>query len=262
MADYVVTGAASGMGAATAARLCSDGHRVIGIDRRDADVAADLGTVAGRRDAIAAVHALTESLAGIALFAGLGGATGRPAHDLVSVNYFGSIDVLVGLRPLLAAAAESYALLISSNSTTCQPGWDPALVEACLDGDEARACEIADQRDSVMAYPATKTAVAHWARRHAPTDEWIGAGIRLNALAPGLVETPLAAAQRDDPVLGPFVRDFPVPVGRGATAAELAEVAVFLLEPTARFFCGSVVCCDGGTEALLRPDDWPARWQL
>ena len=43
-------------------------------------------------------------------------------------------------------------------------------------------------------------------------------------------------------------------------AAEIAELTVFLLSPAARFFCGSVIFCDGGTDALLRPGDWPARW--
>ena len=36
----------------------------------------------------------------------------------------------------------------------------------------------------------------------------------------------------------------------------------FLLGPGGRFFCGSVVLCDGGTEALLRPDDWPVLWDF
>src|SRR5438270_713546 len=52
MGTYVVTGSASGIGAATAALLSSQGHRVVGVDRRDADVVADLGTPAGRQHAV------------------------------------------------------------------------------------------------------------------------------------------------------------------------------------------------------------------
>ena len=48
MGTICVTGSASGMGAATAARLRDDGHRVIGVDQRDADVVADLVTADGR----------------------------------------------------------------------------------------------------------------------------------------------------------------------------------------------------------------------
>ena len=47
MRTIAITGAASGMGAATKARLESDGHRVIGVDQRDADVVADLSSAEG-----------------------------------------------------------------------------------------------------------------------------------------------------------------------------------------------------------------------
>src|SRR4051794_14603177 len=136
MGTFVVTGSASGMGRATAAQLQALGHDVIGVDLRGADVIADLATTSGRQAAIDDVRRRTSSLEGIATFAGVGGGTGRPASLLVSLNYFGSVELLDALRPLLAAAGSSSALAISSNSTTCQPGWDPALVEACLAGDE------------------------------------------------------------------------------------------------------------------------------
>jgi NAD(P)-dependent dehydrogenase (short-subunit alcohol dehydrogenase family) len=257
---YVVSGAASGMGAATTDLLRSQGHDVIGIDLRDAEVVADLASAEGRAEAVAAVRGSVSSLDGIALFAGVAGATGRPGSVLASLNYFGSVVLFEGLRPLLAAAGESSALAVCSNSMTCQPGWSEQLVEALLAGDEAGAREIADEGDSLMAYPATKVALARWLRRQAPA--WASDGIRLNAIAPGLVETPLAAEQRADPVIGSLVAQFPLPLGRGASAAELAELAVFLLSDRARFFCGSIVLCDGGSEALLRPDAYPTRWEL
>src|SRR3954447_2745002 len=162
----VVSGSASGMGAATARLLRDGGHRVIGIDQRDADVVADLSTSDGRADAIAAVtNACAGTLDGAALFAGVGGATGRPASLLVSLNYFGSVQLFEAFRPLLAAAGTASAVAISSNSTTCQPGWSEELVAACLAGDEQAACEVADRQDSMTAYPATKTALARWVRR-------------------------------------------------------------------------------------------------
>jgi NAD(P)-dependent dehydrogenase (short-subunit alcohol dehydrogenase family) len=261
MSTFVLTGSASGMGAATCALLRGAGHRVIGVDRQAADVIADLSTPAGRQSAVEAVQAQCDVLDGVATFAGVGGATGRPGSLLASLNYFGTVQLLQAWRPLLAAAGESSAVAISSNSTTCQPGWSTALVDACLSGDEERARAVADEGDSATAYPATKVAVARWVRRHAPAPEWAGAGIRLNAVAPGLVETAFVAETRADPVLGQLIGGFPLPLGRGGTATELAQLVVFLLGPHARFFCGSVLLCDGGTEALLRPDDWPARWE-
>ena len=263
MGTFVVSGSASGMGAATARLLREQGHRVIGVDVRAADVVTDLATREGRAAAVQAVAERSGGrLDGAALFAGVGGATGRPASLLVSLNHFGSVELLTGLRPLLAAAGDASAVAVSSNSTTCQPGWSEELVAACLSGDEEHARAVADLGDSATAYPATKTALARWVRRTAPTAEWAGAGVRLNAVAPGLVETPFVAETRADPVLGPLVGGFPLPLGRGGTAEELAELVCFLLGDRSRFFCGSVVVCDGGTEALLRPDDWPARWEV
>jgi len=255
---FAITGAASGLGAATAQLLRAAGHQVIGIDRQAADIVADLATPAGRQAAVDGVQVASGGiLHGAAMFAGVGGATGRAASLLVSVNYFGTVELLTAFRPLLAAAGESAAIAISSNAATCQPGWNSVLVDACLSGDEARARAVGDRGDSAAAYPATKLAVARWVRRHAPAPEWAGSGVRLNAIAPGLVETPFVAETRADPVLGPLVGLFPLPLGRGGQPAEIAALAAFLLSPAARYCCGSVIYCDGGTDALLRPDDWP-----
>lgn len=262
MGTYVVSGSASGMGAATAATLRAQGHEVIGIDVRDAEVVADLSNQQGREEALSEVSALSRGkLDGVALFAGLVGLTDRPAHLLASVNYFGSVKLFEGLRPLLAASETSFALAVCSNSMTCMPRISEELVQALLDGDEAHARAVADERDSLSAYPATKTALARWVRRNAPTPEWIGQGIRFNAIAPGVVETAMVAETRADPVLGQFIDAFPVPVGRGAEASEVAELATFMLT-RATFMVGSIVLVDGGTEAQLRPDVYPTIWQV
>jgi hypothetical protein len=75
-----------------------------------------------------------------------------------------------------------------------------------------------------------------------------------------MVETPLSQQVRDDVNLAPLMDALPIPVGRGATPDEIAQLIAFMIGQHGRFFCGSVVLCDGGTEAQLRPDDWPARW--
>ena len=246
------------MGAATKARLEADGQRVIGIDVRDADVIADLGPVAGRQAAVAEVAELAGgAIDGLVTWAGLAGLTGVPGSLLVSVNYFGTVAMLEGLRPLLANGDRAAAVAISSNSTTCQPGIPLDLVARCLEGDESAARAAGDTAGALGSYPATKIAVARWARRNAPTADWAGSDITLNVVAPGTVETPMLQATREDPKIGAFVDAFPVPVGRAARADELAAFVQFLLGPDARFFCGSVVFVDGGTDALLRADDSP-----
>jgi NAD(P)-dependent dehydrogenase (short-subunit alcohol dehydrogenase family) len=258
-----VTGSASGMGAATAARLRDHGHRVIGVDQREADVVADLSTREGREAAIAGVSDASDgALDGVVTFAGLGPLPGRSGALLTSVNYFGSVELLAGSRPLLANGTDAAAVAISSNSTTCQPGIPQDLVDACVAGDEARALALGDEHGSILAYPASKTAIARFVRRNAPTDDWIGSGIRLNAIAPGLIDTPLTAEGKADPELGPLLDGFPIPVGRPGRPEEIAVLVDYLLSPLAGFFCGSIVFCDGGTDALLRPDDWPASWEI
>ena len=263
MRTVVITGAASGMGEATKARLERDGQRVIGVDQRDTDVVADLQTPEGRQAAIAGVKELAgDSIDGLVTYAGMGPLPERAGSLLVSVNYFGTVELLAGLRELLAAGTDAAAVAISSNSTTCQPGVPHDLVELCLAGDEAAARKLGDEGGSVGAYPAGKTAVARWVRRNATTPEWIGSGITLNAVAPGFIETPMTDEGLAHPEMGPLLEQFPIPVGRGGKREEIAALVAFLLGPDGRFFCGSVLFDDGGTDALLRPDDWPVNWDM
>ena len=133
-------------------------------------------------------------------------------------------------------------------------------MEACLAGDEAAARALAGEGESITTYAVTKLALARWIRRHAPTEDWAGANIRLNAVAPGATQTPLLQEGLDDPFVGPLIEGFTVPIGRRGRPEEIAALIEFLLGPDARFFCGSVVFCDGGTDAMIRADDVPPPW--
>jgi NAD(P)-dependent dehydrogenase (short-subunit alcohol dehydrogenase family) len=260
----VITGAASGIGAATAARLEADGQRVIGVDVRDAAVIADLSTPGGRATAIEGVAALAGgALDGVVTCAGLGPVPSRAGSAIVSVNYFGTIELLDGLRSLLAAGTAPAAVAISSNSTTCSPGVPVDVIELCRAGDEEGARARADELGAMNGvYPASKVAVAQWVRRNSVAPEWIGAGIRLNAIAPGMIDTAMIAEGRADPTVAPMLDLFPIPSGGPGRPDEIAAVVAFLLSAEASLLCGSIVFADGGTDALLRTNDWPAPWDL
>lgn len=262
MSVVAISGAASGIGAATAELLAERGHRVIGIDLRDADVTADLGTVDGRAHAIESVLELCNGrLDGLVTAAGIGPSSTQLGGRLVSINYFGSIALVDGLKPALAGSESSAVVCVSSNSATCQPDWPEALAEACIDGDEERAVALANEQISLFAYAPAKAAIAWWIRERAHTAEWAGLGIRMNAIAPGLIETPMTAGQREDPLIGQFIDAFPVPRGSAGRPAEVASVIDFLLSPASSLLYGSVIFADGGTDALTRTRDWPAVWR-
>jgi NAD(P)-dependent dehydrogenase (short-subunit alcohol dehydrogenase family) len=251
----VITGAASGMGAATAARLLAAGRAVVGVDRMGSNIDADLGTADGRRGVLD--HVATRQIDGVATFAGVSGFGGRPGSLVVSVNYFGTIELLAGLRSALARTAGA-AVAISSNAATTAPNVDADLVDACLAGDEQRARSLADGVGGPAAYSAAKLAVARWVRRQAPSEAWAGAGVRLNAVAPGHIETALTAEMRQEPAALKVIERTPLPIGRPGRAEDVAALVALLLGDDGGFFVGSVLYIDGGTDALLRADDWPA----
>lgn len=261
MGTYVVTGSASGMGRATAERLRLAGHSVIGVDIKDAEVTTDLSTAAGRSTAGEAVlQRCSGALDGAVLAAGLGPIPGRD-HLIAQVNFFGVVDLLTVLRPALARTGKAKVVVVASNSTTVTPLVPRRAIRALLAGDPdkaVRAVRWFGKRSAPMIYAASKIAVARWVRRNAVTREWAGAGIRLNAIAPGAVMTPLLAEQMANPTEAKAIDAFPVPIGGFGDPGHLAEWIIFMLSDAADFLCGSVIFVDGGSDAYFRADSWPA----
>lgn len=260
MGTYAVTGSASGMGAAVVAKLRGTGHTVITVDIKDADVVADLSSATGRKSAAAAVlDACDGPLDGAVLAAGLGPTPGAE-RAITEVNYFGVVDLLQAWRPALAAADRAKVVVFSSNSTTTVPAVPGRAVRALLAGDAEkalRAYRMFGRLAPPMAYASSKIAVSRWVRRNATAPEWAGAGIRLNALAPGAILTPLLERQLATPAEAKNIRRFPVPIGGFGDPGQLADWVVFMLSESADFLCGSVVFVDGGSDAYYRADDWP-----
>ena len=263
MGTYAVTGAASGMGRAVADHLLAAGHDVIDVDvAGPSTVTADLSTPDGRRSAATAVlERCGGVLDGAVLAAGLGPRPGRDWPRLITqVNYLGVVDLLDAWRPALAAADRAKVVVFASNSTTVVPMVPGRVVRALLDGDVDKALgtlRLFGRQAPTFAYAASKIAVSRWVRRHAVTPEWAGAGIRLNAIAPGAIRTPLLESQLASPAEARQINRFPVPIGGFGDPDQLAAWVVFMLSDAADFLCGSVVFVDGGSDAWFRAEDWP-----
>ncbi|OBH76457.1 NAD-dependent epimerase [Mycobacterium mantenii] len=262
MGTYAITGSASGMGRETAQHLRDNGHTIIGVDIKDADIVADLSSPDGRKEAADRVLGTCDNrLDGAVLAAGLGPSPGRDrVRQIAAVNYFGVVELLVAWRSALAAAERAKVVVVASNSTTTVPAVPRRAVKALLDHDADKALRTVrflGPAAPTMMYAASKIAVSRWVRRHAVLPEWAGSGVRLNALSPGAIMTPLLQEQLSDSRQAKAVRSFPVPLGGFGDAGHMAEWMCFMLSDAADFLCGSVVFVDGGTDAYFRSDDWP-----
>ncbi|PLW68795.1 SDR family oxidoreductase [Pseudohalioglobus lutimaris] len=251
MGTYVITGGASGIGLAIAEQLRSEGNRCLSLDIQEADIVADLSTAEGRTDAIGAIEAATGGeLAGLVTSAGLGSHV--PNKSLItSVNYYGTVELIAGLRPMLARN-KAAVLLVSSNSAPMPT--NPDFISALLEGNEQQAFALAEEMEGQPVYSGTKQAVTRWMRQN--TQAYAAEGIRMNAIGPGYTRTPLSMAVEDDPTYSEAIKQFiaSIPVGRPGVPQDMADAASFLLSDRAGFICGAMLYIDGGHDAMMRPE--------
>jgi len=122
-----------------------------------------------------------------------------------------------------------------------------------LNTDENQARELAAQTEGHECYAGSKQAVAKWVRRIAPS--WARKGIAVNAIAPGYIETPMTKAVAESPEYADKIKQFlaSIPMQRAGQPEDIANLAEFLLSDKASFISGSVLFCDGGHDAMLRP---------
>lgn len=252
----VVTGAASGIGLATRQLLESRGERVIGVDLRDADVRVDLTKSEDRERLVHEVHELSHGqIDAVIAVAGLA----APIVPTAAVNYFGMVASLEGLRPLLAGSDSPRAVGVASFASIGQV--DDDLVAHFTAGDEpsalTRAAELAKDPTGtgMLIYPSSKKAFAQWIRRTAITTDWAGAGIPLNAIAPGVVSTPMmAAALASQEGRDQVAAAVPTPLNGFADATAPARLLAWLASDENTHVTGQIVFIDGGSDASVRGD--------
>lgn len=247
----LITGAASGIGAALKSWLEAHGGQVIGVDRVRADELCDLG----RPDERAALcdRLLSAGRRIDAIVACAGVSPPVPARTVVAVNYFGVTDLLERLLPLLHRAEQPRAVVVSSLASVHPV--DAELVARCLAGDEAGACELGETLGE-QSYASSKRALTQWVRRTAVRPGWADRGVLLNGIAPGVVSTPMTRdllASEDGRRL--LAQGVPRAVASHAQPGDLAPLLAFLASADNRYLVGQVPFADGGADVLLRGDE-------
>ncbi|MCM1046886.1 MAG: SDR family oxidoreductase [Clostridiales bacterium] len=259
MGVYAISGASSGIGAKAKEILLQRGHEVINIDLKDGDICVNLATEEGRQKAVDELHRMCpDGLDGIICNAGVSGAS-RNLQLIISLNYFGTIALAKGAFDLLE---KKHGSCVVTASNTISQGAGRMDIADLLNniGDEARVLHLVSQMDSTnlsvgnSMYVSTKYALSRWVRR--VSSSWAARGVRINAIAPGNVQTAMTAGMDTSAKMA--LNALPIPTKYGQECLmepeEIAEVMVFLVSDAARGVNGNVMFVDGGTDALLNSE--------
>jgi NAD(P)-dependent dehydrogenase (short-subunit alcohol dehydrogenase family) len=221
----IVTGGTSGIGRATAELLRADGWRVVATGLTEAEVEAAGGEAevldVADDAAVAAFFARFDRLDGLVTAAGMVAREAEWEIDsfvrVIDVNLTGTMRAAIAAYPALKRAGGAVVTIASIMGYVSNP--------------------------KAPAYAASKAGVINLTRALAA--RWAEDGIRVNAVAPGYIETPMTEAVRADNALADTLLKRHK-LGRWGRPEEIAEMIVWLLSDKASFVTGSTHLVDGG----------------
>ena len=257
MSCIVVTGAASGMGKACAARLRGAADRLVLADVQPAldEVARDLDATAVRcdvtdRDAVARLAAVAREhrpLRALVHAAGVS-PTMSDWRAMFTVNLVGTALLLDAFTPLVEAGT---AAVCFASSAAHQVPDDPALAAIV---DDPRAPDLLDRlvahiTESGMGYAWSKRGVVQLVQRTAA--DWGPRGARICSLSPGIIETPMGRQELEQQPMMTLMLEH-TPLQRVGRAEEVAAVVEFLVSDAASYVTGTDLLVDGGVVPSFR----------
>jgi NAD(P)-dependent dehydrogenase (short-subunit alcohol dehydrogenase family) len=238
----LVTGAARGIGLATAKRFLAEGWRVALIDI-DGDNLDRTFAALARPDVTMAVACDVSNPADV-----------ERAFELTATR-FGRLDALVNnagiaiFKPILEVTYEDWSRVLAVNLTgpfLCTQAAAP-LMRDSGGGAIVNITSISGLRASTLrtAYGTSKAGLAHLTKQQAV--ELASLNIRVNAVAPGPVDTAMAKAVHTPEIRADY-HDH-MPLNRYGLEEELAETIFFLCSPRASYITGQVIAVDGGFDS-------------
>lgn len=239
----VVTGAASGIGAATARRLHEEGATVIAVDRNLPDVE----KIAVELDDRARLIPKAADISDVAQVAELMTTTAKefgPLHGLVNSAGIRGVGNILDIEP--EEFNRVLAINLAGTLFMCQ-----AFARAAAQNGNGQDCAIVNVASAAgiravpnrLSYVASKFGVVGVTQTMAL--ELAATGLRVNAVAPGTIRTAMTTAMFADPANVEGI-NAAHPIGRAGEAHEIAAAIAFLLSEDASYITGAVLPVDGG----------------
>ncbi len=247
----VITGISSGIGARVGELAIALGADVIGVDINEparpleAFIKADIGSAQGVTEIVQTLPQRFDALCNVAGVSGMIGAA-----KTLAINFYGLRELTEAVAPRLREGGA-----VVNVASIAGYGWRANVARAKAFLDAPRFPDLskllaAHQVPDAEAYPLSKELLLLWTMRTAHQPLFKDRGVRVNAVSPGPVATPILKDFRQ--IFGdPRVDDDIARVGRAGSAPDIAPAVLFLCSDGARWINGANLPVDGGLEASI-----------